>query len=68
MVADITMCSNTSCKIREKCYRQQATPKPFWQSWAMFKPDSDVEVCLDKTWFDKKLYCENFIEMEEDSE
>lgn len=66
-MADITMCSNTSCKIREKCYRQQANPNPFWQSWAIFKPVELWWVAMTenerRSDIGRKMYCESFIEI-----
>lgn len=41
-MADISMCSNQECKLRETCYRANAKIG-MWQSWAMFEPDSDTQ-------------------------
>lgn len=35
-MADITMCANKSCPMRDTCYRAMANPG-FWQSWAAFE-------------------------------
>jgi len=42
MCADISMCANQECKMREDCYRAKAKISE-WQSWAMFEPDSDTK-------------------------
>ena len=36
-MADITMCDNQDCELRQKCYRAMAEPSD-WQSWAVFTP------------------------------
>ena len=33
---DISMCDNTTCELRNKCYRFTATPSPTWQTYAYF--------------------------------
>lgn len=33
-MADITMCQNKECKLKDNCYRYQAVPSRFWQSYA----------------------------------
>jgi hypothetical protein len=38
---DISMCKNESCSIKEKCYRFMATPDPMWQSYSIFRQNSD---------------------------
>lgn len=45
-MADITMCLNKECPKIDKCYRANATPNPFWQSWSKF------ENCNSKTGYD----------------
>lgn len=40
---DITMCNNVVCTKRSTCYRFQADPKPFWQSWSNFEQREDGE-------------------------
>lgn len=37
-MADITMCNNEKCSLRNSCYRKQATPD-YFQSWAAFVQD-----------------------------
>lgn len=37
---DITMCCNYDCPLKEKCYRYRAIPDEYWQSFAMFKPET----------------------------
>ncbi len=36
---DISMCMNHTCPSASKCYRHEAMPNAFWQSYADFKPD-----------------------------
>lgn len=33
---DITMCDNSTCTLKEHCYRHTATPNPLRQSWSRF--------------------------------
>ena len=42
-MADIAMCMNEACKLWESCYRAQATPNPYAQSYAGFKPEENGE-------------------------
>jgi hypothetical protein len=35
-MADITMCSNTTCPNAPRCYRAQAEPSHYWQSRLSF--------------------------------
>jgi hypothetical protein len=35
-MADITMCKGHGCPLAKQCYRHNATPSGFTQSWAMF--------------------------------
>ena len=47
-MADITMCINEFCPIKEKCYRYMATPNEFWQSYGEFnfiKTDRETTEC-----------------------
>ncbi len=37
-MADITMCQNHLCAMRNNCYRFTATPTPLRQSYAVFIP------------------------------
>jgi len=48
MCADIRMCANQECKMRDTCYRANARISE-WQSWCDFKPESDT-------------HCEHWIE------
>lgn len=41
---DISMCCNTDCSKRNKCYRYRAKPAPYRQAYANFKP-TDPEEC-----------------------
>ena len=36
-MADITMCENKTCPLRNKCYRATAKPDPYWQSFCVYK-------------------------------
>lgn len=36
-MADITMCTNKQCPLRQICYRQTAPVNEFWQSYAEFQ-------------------------------
>lgn len=38
-MADISMCQNTECKKKDKCYRQTAIVNRFWQSY--IQPDGN---------------------------
>jgi len=42
---NITMCQNNECPIKESCYRYKAIPDPRYQSYAIFKYDSDTDEC-----------------------
>lgn len=42
---DITMCVNTECPLRDKCFRYRAKPDE-WQSYSDFKPETGA----DKDW------------------
>lgn len=35
---DITLCTNTVCPLRPKCYRATAKPDEYWQSYAKYEP------------------------------
>ena len=41
-MADISMCVNKECKMRNTCYRANA-PIGIYQSWYYFKPESDTK-------------------------
>ena len=38
---DISMCQNTMCNRRLKCYRYMAIPTPMWQSYGEFPEQDD---------------------------
>lgn len=38
-MADISMCLNDSCRLKESCYRFQAVPNLRWQSYSGFQAD-----------------------------
>lgn len=52
---DITMCTNISCPLRDRCYRFMAEPKEFMQSVCRFEPVIDEH---------QEASCEMFIKME----
>ena len=46
-MADISMCMNTDCPSREKCYRFTAKANPYRQSYMDFKPEDGADKCED---------------------
>ena len=42
---DFSMCSNSSCPLKETCYRQTAIPNPFRQAYGWFSPDTETGKC-----------------------
>jgi hypothetical protein len=40
-MADITMCANKECPLRETCYRVQAPINEYRQSWSLYDPDEN---------------------------
>lgn len=44
-MADITMCINDECPMRDQCYRAQATPNEHRQSVAYFEPNALTNRC-----------------------
>lgn len=40
---DISMCANQVCPLFQKCYRAQAEPNPWRQSYSEFKPNENGE-------------------------
>ena len=42
---DISMCKNTNCKSKDKCYRFTVKPSEFRQSYAGFKPNKGEDKC-----------------------
>lgn len=55
-MADITMCKNDECPLARMCHRNQATPHPYWQSYAMYMYDL-VWNSFDQ---DYDVVCENY--------
>jgi hypothetical protein len=55
-VADITMCRNHNCPLARMCQRNQATPHPYWQSYAMYMYD----LVWDSFDQDHRVECENY--------
>ena len=45
-MADITMCTNKECSIKNNCYRYTATPTPMMQSCAFYTQNVDEECCM----------------------
>lgn len=41
ILVDISMCQNDECPLRKQCYRYNAIPCEYMQSYAEFKPDED---------------------------
>lgn len=37
-MVDISLCANSVCPLRQKCYRFRAIPSEVWQAYSMFKP------------------------------
>lgn len=50
-MSDITLCTNSTCGKRERCYRYSAKAHESWQSYSYFKPNENGE-------------CEHFISLE----
>ena len=46
-MADITMCDNWRCPSSKNCYRYQAEPHPFYQSYMAFEPIEGEVACSD---------------------
>ena len=40
-MADIAMCINETCTLKETCYRYKATPNKLWQSYTNFSQDKE---------------------------
>lgn len=40
---DISMCSNSKCKVSETCYRFKATANPYRQSYCGFSNDDNTK-------------------------
>lgn len=37
-MTDINKCGNSTCPLREKCWRWLAPATALWQSWTVFEP------------------------------
>ena len=37
---DISMCNNEECSKKDTCYRHEATPDPYRQSYTIYNPDN----------------------------
>ena len=46
-MADITMCLNTTCRLKHKCYRYTAPVSQYRQSYSNFQSDTDKNPCKD---------------------
>ena len=53
-MADISMCANETCPLREKCYRFMVTPEGKYQCYADFEWEH-----LDHE-HGKEVYCKDF--------
>ena len=42
-MANIKMCLNEDCTLKNKCYRYKAAPNPYMQSYSDFKQDDKGE-------------------------
>ncbi|RYF12777.1 MAG: hypothetical protein EOO40_00435 [Deltaproteobacteria bacterium] len=57
-MSDITMCANTRCTLRGKCYRYLAVPSDFWQSYCNYTPVKEgSKVTCDHLWETKWRQC-----------
>lgn len=45
-MADITMCVNKDCPLRNKCYRATAKADPLWQSYSKYEPQNGKCDCF----------------------
>lgn len=41
-MADLTMCTNDECPLASNCYRHEATPSEYRQSYFRASPDGDT--------------------------
>lgn len=62
-MASISMCSNKSCALRERCYRYRAVPDRYDQAYGDFFPDHDG-VCTD-FWDAREYVQKNLVSMEQ---
>ena len=44
-MVDISMCLNYWCPHKDTCYRYQAKPNEYWQSYSSFTPDENG-ICM----------------------
>lgn len=47
-MADISMCLNHECPLKDRCYRYIAPVNEHWQSYMDFKYDFEKKECNDK--------------------
>ena len=52
---DISMCSGDNCPIRKKCYRHNAKPSEFRQSYFVDAPYDPEKKTCDYFWNDEKI-------------
>lgn len=57
-MADITMCDNFTCNLRDKCYRYMAEPDEYNQSYSLFSPTINIKT--------KEMECDYFLTIKED--
>lgn len=43
---DISMCENTKCYVKDKCYRYTAIPSEYWQAFSTFDYDDSQGSCF----------------------
>lgn len=53
-MADITMCLNRDCRLKDDCWRHAAPPSR-WQSYAKYAADTDEDKCV-HFWPAKEMY------------
>ena len=49
-MADITMCNGKECPLSYKCYRHNAKPDPYWQSYFVEAPYNKETKSCDSYW------------------
>jgi|FreactTroBogLake_1042271.scaffolds.fasta_scaffold00757_15 hypothetical protein len=59
-MADITMCKNTECELKDTCYRFLAKANEYWQSYAKFEPVYNIKL--------HKHECEHYWEINNDND
>lgn len=45
LVADISMCQNKKCKDKDTCYRFNAVPEKYYQSYMLIEGTKDKNKC-----------------------